>query len=207
VNRKTILDAILSQRVIAIVRSPTSEHALDTVDRLVAAGVASIEISLVTPGALEAISIARQRYEGRAAIGVGTVVSVEEATAAVDVGAQFIVTPVTVSAVIRYSNDRELVVVPGASTPTEMVLAQREGADLVKVFPASTWSPAAIRDLRASLTTLQLAPTGGITLETAPDWIRAGAVAVGMGSALSQIADSPADVAAFLQSLQSPAAE
>jgi 2-dehydro-3-deoxyphosphogluconate aldolase/(4S)-4-hydroxy-2-oxoglutarate aldolase len=202
VNRKTILDAILGQRVIAIVRSPTSEDALDTVDRLVAAGVASIEISLVTPGALAAISIACQRYEGRAAIGVGTVVSVEEATAAVNAGAQFVVTPVTVPAVIRYSNDRDLVVVPGASTPTEMVLAQREGADLVKVFPASTWSPGAIRDLRASLTTLQLAPTGGITLETAPDWIRAGAVAVGMGSALSKIADSPGKVEEFLQSLQ-----
>jgi 2-dehydro-3-deoxyphosphogluconate aldolase/(4S)-4-hydroxy-2-oxoglutarate aldolase len=201
-NRKTILDAILGQRVIAIVRSPTSKDAIDTVDRLVAAGVGSIEISLVTPDALEAISISRQKHEGRAAIGVGTVVDVEEAAAAVDAGAQFIVTPVTVPEVIRFGNDRELVVVPGASTPTEMVLAQREGADIVKVFPASTWSPGAIRDLRASLTTLQLAPTGGITLETARDWIEAGAVAVGMGSALSKIADSPADVAAFLKSLQ-----
>lgn len=200
-KREAVLDAILDQRTIGIVRSKNVESACETVDLLVGAGVMAVEVSLVTPGALEAISASRERHDGVAAIGVGTVLTLEDAVAAEAAGAQFVVAPVCADDVIRYCAARGLVVVPGAGTASEMVRAQAAGAPLVKVFPASNWTPRSISHLLSALPSLRLVPTGGVGLADAPDWIRAGAVAVGVGSALSDAAHTPEVVKAFLASL------
>lgn len=201
-NHESVLDAILDQRTIGIVRSGSAEQAVETVDLLIGAGISAVEVSLVTPGALEAIAVSRAKHEGRAAIGVGTVLTLEDAVAAVAAGAQFVVAPITEDSVIRYCVAHRLVVVPGAGTASEMVSAQRAGAPLVKVFPASTWTPSSISHLLSALTGLRLVPTGGVGLDDGPAWIRAGAVAVGVGSALSDAARDPDRLRAFLTSLR-----
>lgn len=178
-KREAVLAAILDQRTVGIVRSKNADRACETVDLLVGAGVMAVEVSLVTPGALEAISTSRERHGGAAAIGVGTVLTLEDAVAAVAAGAQF-----------------------GAGTASEMLRARNAGAPLVKVFPASTWTPQSIGHLLAALPSLRLVPTGGVGLSDAPAWIQAGAVAVGVGSALSDAAHTPEVVQAFLASLQ-----
>lgn len=189
-----VTEAVLSQGVIAIVRSTSREQALSIVRSLMHSGLAAIEVSLVTPGALDVIRTSVTEAPAGCFIGVGTVLTVDDLSASIGAGARFAVAPIAVEAVIRAAVSAGIDIFPGAATPSEAVAAARWGASLVKVFPASLWSPAVLREVLTALPWLQTVPTGGVALDRAPEWIAAGAVALGIGSALST-ADDPAAVA------------
>ncbi|MFJ6749040.1 MULTISPECIES: bifunctional 4-hydroxy-2-oxoglutarate aldolase/2-dehydro-3-deoxy-phosphogluconate aldolase [unclassified Streptomyces] len=184
--RWEITRAALAQRVFAIVRSKTYDEASATADTLLSAGVTSLEISLTTPFALEAVTTLTRELGDDAVIGAGTVLDAVSARMAVDAGARFLVSPSLDAEVIRTGHRYGIPVFPGVSTPSEMVRALELGADALKLFPASGHHPSWLKDVRAALPQAPLVPTGGVTVESAPEWIAAGAVAVGMGSALSE---------------------
>ncbi|MEV5598742.1 bifunctional 4-hydroxy-2-oxoglutarate aldolase/2-dehydro-3-deoxy-phosphogluconate aldolase [Streptomyces sp. NPDC052496] len=184
--RWEITRAALAQRVFAVVRSETYDEASATADTLLSAGITSLEISLTTPFALEAVTTLSRELGNDAVIGAGTVLDAVSARMAVDAGARFLVSPSLDAEVIRTGHRYGVPVFPGVATPTEMVRALELGADALKLFPASAHRPGWLRDVRAALPQAPVLPTGGVTVETAPEWIAAGAVAVGMGSALSE---------------------
>lgn len=183
--RWEITRAALEQRVFAIVRSDSYEHVTATADTLLGAGITSLEISLTTPFALEAIATLRRETGDDSIIGAGTVLDATAARMAIDAGALFLVSPSLDAEVIRTGHRYGVPVFPGVATPTEMVQAMELGADALKLFPASAHDPSWLKDVRAALPQAALLPTGGVTVEDAPDWIAAGAVACGMGSALA----------------------
>ncbi|MFG7940751.1 bifunctional 4-hydroxy-2-oxoglutarate aldolase/2-dehydro-3-deoxy-phosphogluconate aldolase [Streptomyces cacaoi] len=184
--RWEITRAALEQRVFAIVRADTYEKATALADTLLGAGITGLEISLTTPYALEAISTLRRETGDDSVIGAGTVLDAPSARLAVDAGARFLVSPSLDEEVIRTGHRYGVPVFPGIATPTEMVRALEMGADALKLFPASGHSPGWLRDVRAALPQAPVLPTGGITVDDAPEWIAAGAAAVGMGSALTE---------------------
>ncbi|GCD33856.1 aldolase [Streptomyces chrestomyceticus JCM 4735] len=184
--RWEITRAALAQRVFAVVRSETYDEASATADTLLSAGITSLEISLTTPFALEAVTTLSRELGNEAVIGAGTVLDAVSARMAVDAGARFLVSPSLDAEVIRTGHRYGVPVFPGVATPTEMVRALELGADALKLFPASAHRPDWLRDVRAALPQAPVLPTGGVTVDTAPEWIAAGAVAVGMGAALSE---------------------
>ncbi|KQR39417.1 hypothetical protein ASF80_08380 [Microbacterium sp. Leaf159] len=186
--------------MVAIVRAASTQVAAANVATLIRSGLAAVEVSLVTPGALGVIRDAVSRAPAGTMVGVGTALSVGDVESAVDAGARFVVTPTTDRDVIRAAVDAGVPVLPGAATPTEAVQALNWGATFVKLFPASLWTPAAMRDVLTALPDLPLVPTGGVDPENAAEWMRAGAVALGIGSALTG-SDDPAHTAAELLSV------
>lgn len=182
--RWEIMRAVAAQRVFGIVRSTSSEEAFRAGEAVLDAGLGAVEVALTTRGALRAVTGLSESRPG-AVIGAGTVLDEAAAVSAVRAGARFLVSPSLHPQVIRTGHRYGVPVIPGASTPTEMVRALEEGADAVKIFPASGNGPSWLRDVRAALPQLPAVPTGGVTIEDAPDWVAAGAVACGMGSALT----------------------
>ncbi|MDX6352820.1 MAG: 2-dehydro-3-deoxyphosphogluconate aldolase / (4S)-4-hydroxy-2-oxoglutarate aldolase [Streptomyces sp.] len=183
--RWEITRAALAQRVFAIVRKESYDQAAAAADGLLSAGLTTIEISLTTPFALEAVTTLVREVGDDAIIGAGTVLDATSARMAVDAGARFLVSPSLDEEVIRTGHRYGIPVFPGVSTPTEVVRALELGADALKLFPAASYGPGWIRDVRAALPQAALLPTGGVTLEDAPEWIAAGAAACGMGGALT----------------------
>ncbi|NGO72426.1 bifunctional 4-hydroxy-2-oxoglutarate aldolase/2-dehydro-3-deoxy-phosphogluconate aldolase [Streptomyces boncukensis] len=184
--RWEITRAALEQRVLAIVRGDNYETATATADTLLAAGITGLEISLTTPFALEAITTLRRETGDDSVIGAGTVLDGASARMAVDAGARFLVSPSLDADVIRTGHRYGVPVFPGVASPTEMVRALELGADALKLFPASAYTPGWLRDVRSALPQAPVLPTGGVTVARAPEWIAAGAVACGMGSALAE---------------------
>ncbi|GAU67159.1 2-dehydro-3-deoxy-6-phosphogalactonate aldolase [Streptomyces sp. NBRC 110611] len=184
--RWEITRAALAQRVFAIVRSETYDEASATADTLLSAGITSLEISLTTPFALEAVTTLTRELGDDAVIGAGTVLDGASARMAVDAGARFLASPSLDAEVIRTGHRYGIPVFPGVSTPTEMVRALELGADALTLFPASAHSPAWLGEVRAALPHAPVLPAGGVTVDGAPEWIGAGAAAVGMGAALSE---------------------
>lgn len=193
----TALQTIETQGIVTIVRGATEAEARAAVWRLVEAGLRAVEVSLVTPGALEVIRETAASAPPGIMIGVGTALTESHVLSAIEAGATFVVSPVVRESVIRTCTDAGITVLPGAATPTEALDAVEWGAPLVKIFPASLWSPAVLKEVLAAMPFLRTVPTGGVRPETAGEWIRAGAVAVGIGSALTKSAD-PANAAAAL---------
>ncbi|UZJ33589.1 bifunctional 4-hydroxy-2-oxoglutarate aldolase/2-dehydro-3-deoxy-phosphogluconate aldolase [Streptomyces endophytica] len=184
--RWEITRAALAQRVFAIVRSKTYDEASATADTLLSAGITTLEISMTTPFALEAVTTLTRELGEDAVIGAGTVLDAMSARMAVDAGARFLVSPSLDPEVIRTAHRYGVPVFPGVSTPTEIVRALELGADALKLFPAAAHDPSWLREVRAALPQAPLLPTGGVTVDSAPEWIAAGAAAVGMGAALSE---------------------
>ena len=179
------LDPLLSSGVIAVVRLAERLPLRGAARALVAGGIGAIEVTLTTPGALDAIrELAGEDAVPGCVAGAGSVLDVAGARNAVDAGARFIVSPVLRPEVIRWCRDRDVPSLPGALTPTEILEAWHAGAALVKVFPASAVGPGYFRDVLAPLPFLRLVPSGGVSLENAGEWIRAGAAAISVGSAL-----------------------
>ena len=179
-------------RFVAIVRESGPDDARRVADRLLAAGVRLVEVSLTTPGALDVVAelAARTRDCADVAIGAGTVLDVASAREAARLGASFVLSPVFDRDVVAAVRDAGLAAVPGCATPSEMLTVTRAGAGAVKVFPASLWTPGSLKDLLAALPSLACLPTGGISMEQAPAWIDAGALAVGLGSTLARAGDT-----------------
>ncbi|MFD7431492.1 bifunctional 4-hydroxy-2-oxoglutarate aldolase/2-dehydro-3-deoxy-phosphogluconate aldolase [Streptomyces sp. NPDC059818] len=178
------VQAVTAQRVFGIVRTAGPDEAVAAAEALLEAGLRAVEIALTTPRGLTALARLTETYP-EALLGAGTVIDGAAARAAVEAGARFLVSPSLHPEVIRTGHRYGVPVFPGVATPTEMVRALEEGADALKLFPASAFSPAWLRDVRAALPQAPLLPTGGVTTANAPEWIAAGAVACGMGSALS----------------------
>ena len=181
------MDIIRETGVIAIMRAKSSEQLLRAADAIREGGVRAIEVTMTTPGALSVIEQATSRYQNAGQdvlFGAGTVLDAESARACILAGAQFIVSPSFNPALVEICRRYSVPVMPGAYTPTEIVTAWECGADMVKVFPASIGGPALIKALKAPLPQIELVPVGGVNLDTAADFIRAGAAAVGVGSAL-----------------------
>jgi 2-dehydro-3-deoxyphosphogluconate aldolase/(4S)-4-hydroxy-2-oxoglutarate aldolase len=170
--------------VIAIMRAKSSEQLLQAADAIREGGVRVIEVTMTTPGALSVIEQAVSRYREDVLFGAGTVLDAESARAAILAGAQFIVSPSFKPSLVEICRRYSVPVMPGAYTPTEILTAWECGADMVKVFPAGVGGPGLIKAIKAPLPQVELVPVGGVNLETTADFIRAGAVAVGVGSAL-----------------------
>lgn len=181
---ENITAAIERSGVVAVIRMKDPDKVQAVVDAIAAGGVKTIEVTMTVPGAVELIRTLAPRMPAGFVLGAGTVLDAETAARVIDAGAQFIVSPVFRRSVIVACHDRGVPVTPGCFTPTEILEAWDAGADIVKVFPATALGPGYIKDVRAPLPQVKLMPTGGVTVENAGEWIAAGAVAVGVGSAL-----------------------
>ncbi len=176
--------AELSQRkVLAIIRADGPDRALECIRTLVAAGITALEVSLTTPGGSEAIAKARSEFGPSVLLGAGTVVSAAQADEVAAAGAGFVVTPAITRGAHR-SVELGLPLLCGALTPTEVVTALDLGALAVKIFPAKLHGPGYLRELRAPLPNAPLIAVGGIDAASAPEYLAAGAFAVGLGSPL-----------------------
>ena len=170
--------------VIAVLRAKSTAELMDVANALYAGGVTAIEVTMTTPGALDVIKVVSAELGGKVVVGVGSVLDPETARAAILAGADYVVAPTLNEAVVRITKRYGKVSIPGAFTPTEILRAWDSGADAVKVFPTSSVGPQYLKDLKGPLPQIPLVPTGGVSVETCGDFIRAGAVAVGAGSAL-----------------------
>ncbi|MER7007628.1 bifunctional 4-hydroxy-2-oxoglutarate aldolase/2-dehydro-3-deoxy-phosphogluconate aldolase [Dactylosporangium sp. NPDC000555] len=188
-----VLEALRRHRVVAVVRQRDADSALAQVRTLLDAGLRVIEISLTTPGAWEAIERLVTLCAGRddVTVGVGTVHTPDEVARAADLGAEFVISPTLSRPVIAAARERGIVAMPGCLTPTEMWQATQWGADAVKIFPASLWTPASLAGMLEALPSLRCIPTGGIAPGEVTEWLAAGALAVGMGSALTTLPPGP----------------
>jgi len=183
-GRDEVVDRIRSTGLIAIMRHTDSRRAIDTADALLAAGLDVVEVTLNSAGALEMVRAIADHFGSRLVVGAGTVLSVQATGEAIDAGARLIVCPHLDEAIVRFAVERGVACIPGAFTPTEIFRAWTTGASMVKVFPAGPVGPRYIRDVLAPLNDIPLVPTGGVSLDNAADFVRAGAAALGLGSAL-----------------------
>jgi 2-dehydro-3-deoxyphosphogluconate aldolase/(4S)-4-hydroxy-2-oxoglutarate aldolase len=183
-DKREMMELIQETGVIAIMRAKSSDQLLAAADAIKAGGVQAIEVTMTTPGALDVIRQATERYGADVLFGVGSVLDPESARAAILAGAQFVVCPTLNLKTIELCHRYAIPVVPGAYTPTEILTAWEAGADMVKVFPASVGGPAYFKAIKGPLPQVKLVPVGGVDLDTTADFIRAGADAVGVGSAL-----------------------
>jgi 2-dehydro-3-deoxyphosphogluconate aldolase/(4S)-4-hydroxy-2-oxoglutarate aldolase len=205
IDRATALSVIESERLVAIIRGESREAAVRTIDGLIAANVRVIEVSFTTPSAVELIRSYAANLPAGVLLGAGTVTAPDLAAQALDAGASFLVAPTFSARVLAVATGADRLYIPGAFSPTEIVAAVEQGADLVKVFPAGAVGPRYLRDLLGPYPHLRMVPTGGIAVETAAEYLKNGAVAVGLGGALA--GDDPDEVrrvAERLEQLLSP---
>jgi 2-dehydro-3-deoxyphosphogluconate aldolase/(4S)-4-hydroxy-2-oxoglutarate aldolase len=178
------LNVIRETGVIAIMRAQSSAQLITAADAIREGGVRVIEVTMTTPGALRVIEEAKQKYGEEVIFGAGSVLDPETARAAILAGADFIVAPTFNLAMVTLCNRYSILVMPGCYTPTEALTALEAGADMIKLFPAGFGGPALIKAFLAPLPQLEIVPVGGVNLDTAADFIRAGAAALGVGSSL-----------------------
>jgi 2-dehydro-3-deoxyphosphogluconate aldolase/(4S)-4-hydroxy-2-oxoglutarate aldolase len=170
--------------LVAIVRLDSAGELVAVARAIAAGGVSIVEFTMTTPGALRTIEESSKAFGGDVLIGAGTVLDAVTARAAILSGAEFIVAPTLNPEVVEICHRYDKVVVPGAYTPTEILTAWELGADIVKLFPAEAGGPAYVKAVQAPLPQVKLMAVGGVSLETAAAFIRAGAVALGVGSNL-----------------------
>lgn len=184
-SRRFVLDQLTRDGLVPVIRAESAAVALQIVEALVAGGIRTLEITMTVPDALDAIRAVADRFGNGVLLGAGTVTSRELAEGAVDAGAEFLVTPCVVPEVIALARARGVAVLPGALTPTEVFTAWSLGGDIIKVFPASNVGGAAyLKALKGPFPQIPLCPTGGVNLQTIADFVKAGAVAVGVGGEL-----------------------
>ena len=187
-NKASVIQQIRETGLIPVVRATSADEATRAIEAIRKGGISVLEITMTVPGAIRVIEQLSQKLGDEAVVGAGTVLDVETARACMLAGAQFIVSPsldlATIACCLRYG----VAVMPGALTPTEVVQAWSAGADFVKVFPAGALGGASyIKSLKAPLPQIELVPTGGVSLKTAADFIKAGASALGVGADLVDV--------------------
>lgn len=178
------IQQILTHKIVAVIRLEDYARAVDVARALAAGGITVLEFTLTGKGAIDAVSAVRVALGDALCIGVGTVLKPEDAQAAIDAGAQFVVTPAVRKLVIAACVNRRTPILCGGFTPTELLEAYEAGSELVKLFPAQSGGPRYLKDVLAPLPFLKLVPTGGVSAENARDYLAAGAVALGIGSHL-----------------------
>jgi 2-dehydro-3-deoxyphosphogluconate aldolase/(4S)-4-hydroxy-2-oxoglutarate aldolase len=183
-TKSEIIARLINPGIIAVVRAQKPEQVLPLSEALLAGGVIAIEITMTTPNAIEAIREASAKLGSRALIGVGTVLDVKTCNAAIEAGAQFVVSPVCKPELIAPVAAAQKPIMIGSYTPTEAQTAHEAGADFIKIFPADTLGPNYIKSLRAPLPHLKIVPTGGVDAGNVAEWLKAGCAAVGAGSSL-----------------------
>jgi 2-dehydro-3-deoxyphosphogluconate aldolase / (4S)-4-hydroxy-2-oxoglutarate aldolase len=187
-NRAEVVQTIRDVGIIPVVRAQSADEAMKAIDAIRAGGISILEITMTVPGAVAVIEEVSKRYGSEALVGAGTVLDPEKALDCIRAGAQFIVSPALNLETIETCRRNGIAVMPGALTPTEVVQAWSAGADFVKVFPAGSVGGASyIRSLKAPLPQIELVPTGGVSLKTAADFIKAGASALGVGADLVDV--------------------
>jgi 2-dehydro-3-deoxyphosphogluconate aldolase / (4S)-4-hydroxy-2-oxoglutarate aldolase len=182
-NAPAILDQILFHKIVAIIRGADPQDVKKIVTALSDGGVKILEVTLNSPDALNVIAELSKQYGDKLLIGAGTVLEASEAKSAISAGAKFIISPSYHPDVIAATKESGCISIPGAFTATEIIAAYRSGGDIIKVFPASVGSHY-IKDLRGPLPHIPLMPTGGVNLQNIQEYLQAGAVAFGIGSAL-----------------------
>jgi 2-dehydro-3-deoxyphosphogluconate aldolase/(4S)-4-hydroxy-2-oxoglutarate aldolase len=178
------LARILNTGIVAILRAPSGEMLVDAAEALYRGGVEAIEVTFTVPNAPRILEQVAARLGDRILLGAGTVLDAETTRIAILAGAEFIVGPTVSTQVIETCRRYDKLVFPGAFTPTEVLAAWEAGADVVKIFPSDCVGAGYLKALRGPLPQIRMMPTGGVTLETATDFLRAGACALGIGGAL-----------------------
>ena len=181
-TRASLLDQLLATKIIAIIRLSESEPIFELANALHRGGVKAIEVTMGTPNALEQINKLSQ-IEG-VIPGVGSVIDAKTAKAAIEAGAQFVVTPVSKPDIIKMTHQHDKPIFSGAMTPSEILQAYEWGADVVKLFPAANFGLSYLKAVKAPMPHIPIMPTGGITVENATEWIANGAVCLGIGTTL-----------------------
>jgi len=183
-ERQQILNSLISSGIIAVIRLSEDKKIDYIISALSEGGVKSLEITMTTPNAIDIIKDISKKNKSDFLIGVGSVLDPETANAAIHSGAQFIVSPILNVDIIKMGHRYDKVVIPGAFTPTEIINAWESGGDIVKIFPATVLGPKYFKDIHGPLPQVKLSPTGGVNINNAADFIKAGAVCLGVGSAL-----------------------
>ena len=187
-DRIAIIKHIEDLGLVPVVRASSAHEAMQAVDAIKAGGVNVLEITMTVPGAVKVIEEVVKRFGSEVLVGAGTVLDPATATECLNAGAQFIVSPALNLDTIALCKRKGVPVMPGALTPTEVVTASNAGADLVKVFPCGAVGGANyVKNLKAPLPNIKLIPTGGVSLKTAGDFIKAGASALGVGTDLVDV--------------------
>jgi 2-dehydro-3-deoxyphosphogluconate aldolase/(4S)-4-hydroxy-2-oxoglutarate aldolase len=175
--------------LIPVLRARNVAQAHAVVKAMIAGGVTVVEVTMTVPGAIDLLKELKKEYGAKLLLGSGTVTTADEAEATIEAGAEFVVSPSFHPEVIAVTKAHKKLSIPGALTPTEVITAERAGADYVKIFPCSAMGGASyLKSLLAPFPHLKLIPTGGVTLQTAESFIRAGARALGVGSDLVNLA-------------------
>ncbi len=209
-NRAEKLQLIRDTGIIAIMRAASSNQLIAAAEAIRQGGVRAIEVTMTTPGALGVIAEASQKYGDEVLFGAGTVLDPETARAAILAGAGFIVAPNLDLSVVALCHRYSIPVMPGCFSPTEIVTAWQAGADMVKLFPAEIGGPAFVKALKAPLPQVEIVPVGGVDLNTAAEFVRSGAAALGVGSSLinqklldsGDLAELTRRAAAFVEAVQ-----
>jgi 2-dehydro-3-deoxyphosphogluconate aldolase/(4S)-4-hydroxy-2-oxoglutarate aldolase len=183
-KRSEVLSRIIESGVVAVIRMKDTNRLLKVIEAVRQGGVKSIEITMTVPGAVEIIRQLSAAVPPDVLIGAGTVVDEATANQVIDAGARFVVGPVLNLGIVSLCGKRDVPVMPGCYTPTEILTAWNAGADIIKVFPATSLGPKYFKDLRGPFPDIRLMPTGGVTIDNVGEWIAAGACAVGVGSDL-----------------------
>jgi 2-dehydro-3-deoxyphosphogluconate aldolase/(4S)-4-hydroxy-2-oxoglutarate aldolase len=183
-SREQITKSLIESAAVAVIRLSDPAKLIKVAEAIHAGGVSAIEITMTVPDAIRVIKEANREIGGYMKVGVGTVLDPETAKKAIDAGAKYVVSPVFKREIIEIAHKNGVPAMPGAFSPTEIQTAYECGADIVKVFPADVVGMAFFKGILAPMPHLRLMPTGGVTLANAGDWLRAGACAVGVGTAL-----------------------
>ncbi len=178
------LQRVLDHKIVAVIRAENGDLLVDVAESLLAGGVEVMEVTFTVPRATRVLEKVADRIGSRILLGAGTVLDTETCRAAILAGAEFIVSPAVNVAVIELCKRYSKVVMPGALTPTEVVTAWQAGADIVKIFPSEITGPKYLKALHGPLPHIRLMPTGGVNLDTAAEFLRCGACALGVGSSL-----------------------
>jgi len=187
-TKEKALTKIREVGLVPIVRAPSPEDAMRAAEAIVAGGIGIAEITMTVPGALKVMEAVAERYGDKVLLGAGTILDTETCRAAMLAGAEFIVTPALDVRVIEMARRYSKPIFPGALTPTEVLTAWQAGADMVKIFPCGpVGGPKYIKALKGPLPHIEMVPTGGVNLETAADFIKAGASAVAVGGELVDV--------------------
>jgi 2-dehydro-3-deoxyphosphogluconate aldolase/(4S)-4-hydroxy-2-oxoglutarate aldolase len=183
-RRAAVTAQVETLGIVAVIRLKDPGKLRAVVDAIAQGGVRALEVTMTVPGAVGLIGELARALPDGFLLGAGTVTDAATARAVIDAGASFVVSPVFRPEVVAACHERDVAAMPGCFSPTEILAACESGADIVKLFPATMLGPQFIKDVRGPLPQVKLMPTGGVTIENAGDWIRAGAVAVGLGAAL-----------------------